>query len=233
MSKYINLIGLELEGSWRRIFRDSSIIADPSVRGVEGFRHFGEAVSPPLDRPGIEKWLLTHVPDAVNETCGYHIHVSLKRSRDYIRLTSERFYKLLLQRISEWGEREKIPKEHHFWQRLAGTFRFQTPAGNVRNFCRKEFRPEEQMYVVKKGGEGGARHCHLNFCYSLHGTVELRLFPAWDSLSLYLGSLGVFLSTVDEFLLAEEKRRENKLRIKLGAAVRKPRRALTLFQEGI
>lgn len=76
-----------------------------------------------------------------------------------------------------------------------------------------------------KGGNESARHCHLNFCYDLHGTMELRLLPAWDTLDRYVGSLKAFLQVIEEFLQAEDLRRENKLRIKLTPQV-KPLRKL-------
>jgi len=229
VSKYINLIGVELEGSWARISRDVAIVPDQSVRIVEGYRHAGELVSPPMDLESIKVWLERHIPQGVNETCGYHIHVSLKKFRDYNRLTSMRFYTLLLKRIRQWGLAADISPRHHFWQRLEGTFTFTTPGGNTRNFCRKEFLPEAQIYEVKKGGDGAARHCHLNFCYSLHGTVELRLFPAWSNYEHYVGSLQVFIDAIEEFLVAEDQRRENKVRIKIGATPRRPLRQL--YQE--
>lgn len=230
-SRFIKLIGAELEGSWKRIHRDAAILRDPSVRKDESCRHSGEAVSPPLDRLGLETWIRSHIPDAVNETCGFHIHVSLRKQKDYLRLTSQRFYALLLKRVNEWGEEKKISKSHHFWRRLSGSFTFQTPAGNVRNFCRKEFLPEEQLWQTKKGGEGSARHCHLNFCYLLHGTVELRLFPAWSTVELYISSLDCFLGVIEEFLLAEEARRANRVRMKIGSGTRPPVRKLWTGQK--
>lgn len=219
MKDYINKVGVEIEGSWRRILIDQALVKDQSVRAEVGFRHVGEAVSRPLSREELEAWITRNKPDAVNETCGYHVHVSLKKKSDYVRLTSTRFYKLLLKNIREWGLVHNIPGTHHFWRRLEGTFAFATPAGNIRNFCRAEFIPEKQIDNLAKGGNETPRHCHLNYCYKLHGTVELRLFPSWETVELFISSMNLFYNTVNEFLSMEDaKKKQAEWRMKIRTA---------------
>lgn len=208
---YINKIGVELEGGWKRLPRDKAIQRDLSVRNLD-LAHQGELASPPLSLDELEKWILSHYPDGINSTCGFHVHVSLKSPWDYHRLTSKKFYNTLLKKIRLWGLEEKIPEDHHFWKRLAGTF----TSPNGRNFCRKEFLPELQIYNNIKGEDGTARHCHLNFCWTMHGTVELRLFPMFADATQAVRAAKLFVDIVEKFISKEHRLKgKKKLRISL------------------
>jgi len=218
--KYIYKVGVELEGGWNRRPLRKVIVEDRSVRTQ--LNHNGEINSPAFsDLDALEEWLVAHRPDGVDTSCGFHIHLSFKSRMDYLRLTTPRFYRFLLKIIKAWAIEKEIPETHHFWKRFRGTFR----APNGRNFCRKDFTPETQLYETRKGPDGSARHCHLNFCWTLHKTLELRLFPGWETerSALYMSGVHCFVEAVEKFLLRERKRKVNNIKLKLEPFKRRPR----------
>ena len=210
--KYIKAIGVELEGGWNARPKEQ-LHQDLSVR-VKAF-HVGEIASKPFKSIEVlEKWLESTAPDVVDTTCGFHIHVSFQQEYYYSWLTTPRFYRLLLLRIKKWALEEKIPTSHHFWKRWRGTFKL---PHNNRNYCRKEFIPEKQLQNTEKGPDGSVRHCHLNFCLAMHGTVELRLFPGWQKTELhrYIGGVKTFTDAIEDFIEREKVKKLNRIRIKV------------------
>lgn len=216
--KYIRAVGVELEGGWNLRPRDE-MHQDLSVRVRAN--HSGEIPSKPFKTlEALEEWVLRTAPDLVDTTCGFHIHISFKQPAYYNWLTTPRFYKLLLLRVKKWGVAEGLPSTHHFWKRWRGTFRL---PHNHRNYCRKEFIPEKQLNNTEKGPEGSVRHCHLNFCWKMHGTLELRLFPAFpkEQVALYTSAVRCFVDSVEDFITREKVRKSNRIRLKIEPLKRK------------
>ena len=210
--KYIAAVGVELEGGWMKRPKDP-LHQELSLRC--GGTHVGEAVSKPFKSLDVlQQWIEENAPDVVDTTCGFHIHISFKEPPHYNWLTTPRFYKLLLLRIKKWGSDEGIAQTHHFWKRWRGTFKL---PHNNRNYCRKEFIPEKQLNNLEKGPEGSVRHCHLNFCKKLHGTIELRLFPGFEKekVGRYMGAVRCFTSAVEDFIDREKERKTNRIRLRI------------------
>lgn len=189
--KYINKIGCELEGSWDNcpydLIQDVSVVIDDAI-------YEGETNSPPLCYEDLVKWIKNNTPNKVNSTCGLHVHVSLHRTKDYIRLMEKGFNSFFLVYMEKWGtETMKFPKKHVFWERY----------NSENRFCLKDFNPDEQVNLKNKGN---ARRTHLNYCYALHGTIECRLFPAFNKsdsiikcVEAYVDCIESYLSSVKEF----------------------------------
>ena len=181
--KYIYRIGIELEGGWNTVL--PGLKNDGSIRNIS-LPVKGEIASPPLTFKSCKAWIDKNCPVEVNNTCGLHIHVSLKDIRDYIRLMDNDFYEFFLLTMSKWGKDMKFSKKHEFWSRLAG-----------KNFyCKKLWTPTTQANTKHSND----RYTHLNFAFAKHGTVECRLFPGFSDPKLIHEALCILISCYETWL---------------------------------
>jgi hypothetical protein len=184
--KHVHRLGIELEGGWDKIMPDVCIGRDGSVHVTAN--HYGELPSPPLYPFRFEKWLRAHHPTAVNDSCGMHVHVSVRSPLDYNRLMRRKFYNRFLAEAETLGRTLALPESHLFWLRLRG----------ANNYCARRFAPEEQYKAKSKGLAD--RYTHLNFCWSLHGTMECRLFPAFSDPEHSTAAVRWLLHLVESYL---------------------------------
>lgn len=189
-------VGFEIEGGWAgkrgaSPFKDLTLIKDGSINGQTlrdhqiTATHIGEAVSPPIDLqelvgggdcaiPKWQDWLEAHWPDAdppnrANNTCGFHIHVSVKSLRDYALLSSKSFPFELRERMMTLGKEVNLPKKHYFWSRMEGK----------NSFCTLLYDPAKQMGIDSKEEINRTRYGWFNFAYKIHGTLEFRALPTF------------------------------------------------------
>jgi len=185
-------IGIEIEGGWdyepaADIYGDGSV----SVGGD----HSGEICSPPLSLPKVQAWMRENYPSFTNSTCGLHIHISLKRNLDYSRLMSPNFYTYFLHHIEKWAE-GYILKSSPFWNRLRG----------ANSYCRREFKADEQVLLTHKESP---RYTHLNYCFSLHHTLECRLFPTFKQVEVACHAVRAFVDIVEAWLEQQPKKEQS------------------------
>lgn len=198
-SKYIKLFGIELEGGWDQVFTDEVLRHDGSVRqpisSVTGLPcpHYGELPSEPLRATEVEAWIRKYYPQGVNDSCGFHVHFSTKKNLDYGRLMERKFFTQFHKAAGEWGKSMNLPTGHPFWPRWQG---------ENTQYCGKQHIPHKQVYVPNKGGE---RYTMLNYCFSLHGTIEVRLAPGWETADLAVKWVEFIAEQVDAYLKAYPK----------------------------
>jgi hypothetical protein len=198
----INRIGLEVEGGWDGEpyippFDDLDLVADGSIDGVTvqsdkplRCAHVGEAVSSPLTRDEVEEWIKKHWPLHTNITCGYHIHVSVKKPLYYFLLTRKTYTLQLRAQMWNLAKDLKLPDGHYIWKRLDGT----------NPFCLLNYDASGQIGVkVKKVGMR-VRYGFLNFAKNIHDTMEFRALPTFESPELALKFTNVFLDGVEEYV---------------------------------
>lgn len=203
--KHIDKLGVELEGAW--ITRRSDMKGDGSVH-IVGNSHYitkvghfvtpsqnpkhdslreGELNSPPGKLLPILDYIKTNYPDAVNISCGLHIHFSFKSPNAYVLLASMEFYKYFIAELNRWGLEKKIPSTHTFWNRLKGR----------NEFCNGD--PEENISCLKE--DHGDRYYALNFAsYHKHKTMECRILPMFETASLSLEAVTAVVSIVEKYL---------------------------------
>lgn len=102
-TKGIEKIGVEMEGGWEK--KPLNLYDDVSIK-VTG-NYVGEVSSPPMSLSEIEKieeWIRKNYPSFCNETCGFHVHISLRDNLDYARLMTQNFYEYFLTEIEKWGK---------------------------------------------------------------------------------------------------------------------------------
>ncbi len=209
----IQRVGVEMEGAWRirpdavdpktgtlvARARYPKLKEDPSVRGFSKDVHWyaiGEVASEPLTRNDLWQWMETSKPDVVNPSCGLHIHMSFRHELDYQQLMDRSYHDYMLLGLHRWGLKHIDPK-HHFWPRLRGT--------NL--FCQDVFHADLQAQF--KGGGGGPLHDHrygiVNFPWSQHKTVEIRVLPMFGDLKTGDIDIGLNMRAVRRVLnLTEE-----------------------------
>jgi hypothetical protein len=158
--------------------------------------HVGEIVSKPMQLDEWEKWLKKYWPAEANNTCGYHIHISLKRPLYYMLLTRKSFLYSLMDDIMTKAKKMELPDDHYLYQRLSG-----------RNpFCAFNFDPSTQIDVVEKRIGMRARYGVINYCHGLHKTMEFRGYPTFRDAKTAITFTNIFLRRVELYLDEVTKR---------------------------
>lgn len=206
----INKMGVELEGAWKGTrgvspFKDARIKHDGSVafsQTFESYLHYGEIVSDPLDPSEIVKWARDHCPTDANDTAGTHCHVSLKNNGMYGSILTPGFQRHLISKLREHNETIKeSDKETYlrFKKRLAGNNRY----------CLSGYKGLSQ---VAQSGRGGDRYHQVNYCFRLHGTVEVRVLPCTTN-KQFLGELiEIVRDTIEDWVAREHVTRKVRFR---------------------
>lgn len=186
----IRLVGIELEGGWDRV-PPSRIHEDGSVTADGNYRR-GEISSPPLKRSDIAQWVEANYPDNVNASCGLHVHTSIRNVGRYSQLMNPGFYRYWKDAIAKWGRVYPV-KNEQFWGRLRGQ----------NSYCEDSWNPDIQARARSKGSE---RYALLNFCYSLHGTLECRALPMFRDWPVAVAAINAHLDIVERYLATLGKR---------------------------
>lgn len=166
--KFIHKIGCELEGGWetmplRTVAGDSSVMADGEIRGeirTEPKRSLKEFI----------KEIDENYPTDVDESCGFHIHISIEDKYLPTLMGKEFFNKFYIKmghiskEIRNSGNKDDYK---HFLNRYSGK----------NSYCSKNFMPIEQI-----SGKTSERRTMINFCsYRTHKTIENRMLPMFTS----------------------------------------------------
>lgn len=205
LEEYVDKIGIELEGGWDEIPAGGEIIADLSIDGntfsTDKYltdKHVGEIVSPPLPLEDWKAWAAHFWPTSINITCGLHIHTSFKEKRHYALLMKSSFERKVRASQRKLAEELELPKKHYIWHRLDGANPFAL-FGNVA--------PSEQVGITEKRIGMRTRYAALNYCFSMHGTIEYRVLPMFDVPAEAFRFVDNYLACIhDELVGAEQKR---------------------------
>jgi len=177
INKYIDKIGLEIEGAWYN-GQPYNLHTDGSVSARAD--HTGESVSDPMESwRAVRDFITDNYPDEHNSSCGLHVHFSFNSLGIYSRLMDKEFHPYFTGAMKAWGEENKI-QDTAFWDRLNGR----------NQYCLSEWRADNQAMQRTKNSP---RYCHWNFCYGLHKTAECRLLPVFgssDNAILAVGAVG-------------------------------------------
>lgn len=189
--KTYDLIGVELEGGFKKK-PPTRVKTDVSVRGVTG-RYHGEVCSPPMKLRKVIKWMKANYPTSVNDSCGFHIHISMNLI-DYHRCMSKEFCDYIIEKLKVWGKENNITLPE-FWERLDGK----------NGFCIDEFEPDKQILgepiQTNKTHFKGNRYTQINFsCFREHKTFELRVLPMFSDVETSISALKAYVDAVKNYL---------------------------------
>ena len=193
----IKLVGIEIEGAWdrpidRRIHGDCSVCDFEDDEDEGSCYTLGEVISTPSQPNRILDFIEKYYPDLQNYSCGIHIHLSFYDRISYIRLMKREFYDYFLEQMEIWANENHIVKSSQFWNRFRGENRF----------AKKEFRPEAQSLLRYKDP---IRYTHLNYCYTLHKTIEVRMLPTFKDKRIAKKALVQVVKIFNDYLMKKSK----------------------------
>lgn len=203
--KFINKIGLELEGGW--IERRPDLVGDESLKEADfsDCGCYGELVGKPMSSEAeVLAFIKENWPDATSPRCGYHIHFSLKTVDLYSLCMEQKFYDNFLAAMEKWGKDTNC-KNEEFWSRLRGE----------NKYCQRIFQPHKQAACRTKdeARQNHIRRTHWNFCYRLYGTLECRLLPTFKDVKMALSATSMLIKFIEDYL-TECQPNESKYNIK-------------------
>ena len=159
--KFIQAIGIEMEGGWYDPVRQFK--HDGSVQGLSGqCEQVGEVVSEPCRNiRDVVRFIRTRHPDEVNQTCGLHVHFSFHKPLFYGALMERDFQVFFFNEMEKWVFKFH-PQNTHLQNRLYGR----------NQYCRREWLACRQVHPREMGT--APRYTQWNFPYAQHGTAECR-----------------------------------------------------------
>ena len=204
-SKYINLIGGEIEAGWN--YHREDLHEDLGIK-MGDFKNSvccGEAVisKPMAEVEDVVKWIEFNYKknqDAAydfkdnngletQQMAGTHWHFSFNSISEYVALMSPNFRKYFVEFMRSWGEKYPI-NNNYFWERLE----------NKNKFCRDEFKPYEQIFLKKKIPNDNGRYSQLHYAYSLYRTIESRLMPTFVSMDTAVSAFLAHVECINSYL---------------------------------
>lgn len=201
----IHRVGIELEGGWNKVPARSQVVHDGSVfnrgqsvpklpAGSPPILAIGEVNSLPLTEKAVGAYIKTHYPQALDATCGLHVHMSFLTPAIYERLVVEAYGSIMIDGLLGWAMKKKFPPSHPIWSRLRGENRF----------CTHDFIAEEQIKSKNKS----KHYTAINYCWSLHQTVEVRVLPMFENVDDAIEAVSEVIAITNAFLVATAKRPE-------------------------
>lgn len=207
-------VGVELEGGWDKLPPRTQLVHDGSVRfkvPTPTLNHVGELPSPPLvlsekeatksGETWFPKWMQVFYPAHVNETCGMHVHLSMKTAFSYQKLMTPAYPATIVAYMTKWAEAEKLPKEHPIWPRLMGK----------NEYCQHLFYADDQAKTGSKDydhNREGHRYTVVVYCWARHSTLECRLLPMMDNVEQAIKAVQEIIDITNAFLLVTAGREE-------------------------
>lgn len=204
-------VGIELEGGWDELPGATQLVHDGSVvfadqnaqryAAVHGRypanfklpRHVGELPSRPMPVEDFPKWIKQFYPQYVNATCGLHVHQSFKHALTYERLMVPEYQATVVEYVRRWAK-EALPADHCIWERLDGK--------SV--YCQDKYYADEQARQSVKDHDQhrhGHRYTVANYCFALHGTLEIRLLPMMPNAKTATEAIQRLLDITSAFLV--------------------------------
>jgi len=151
----------------------------------------GEVVSAPIKPSQVYEYIMDNYPTEVNSSCGCHKHMSFHNNRDYCVALSPELTAHIIKRSFEWGLRLNI-KNRSFWDRVNDN----RSGGGT--WCKNEYHAYEQLTAREKYHTD--RYTVVNYCYPLHGTLEVRLPPMFKNPELTAKFHNFITGVVCEFV---------------------------------
>jgi hypothetical protein len=185
--KFIDKVGVELEGGWENrpegysIHTDSSVCCRGAIKGES-------RTDPKKSVNELFEEIKAKYPDDVDKSCGFHVHISLKPGY-YPILMEEEFYKYFLKRMGILAKYLRNSGNDNDYKNFLHRY------SGKNSYCTKKFEPKEQM------SGSSERRTMLNFCsLKKHKTLECRLFPMFEKVSNARMAAYEYLDCVESYL---------------------------------
>ena len=166
--------GCEIEHECRATRRDGD--------GVDG-----EMVSPPLPTRELSQWIRDNYPVRTNTSCGAHRHRSFKKIKYYSILMDRQFNQYLIDRLYAWGRKVGVREGSALFRRLNGDV----------HWCKSMYDGYRQISTSDKED---CRYRVINYCWKLHGTMEIRVLPAFQDVELTVSAHKELGDIMDDYI---------------------------------
>lgn len=221
LKNFVYRVGVELEGGWVKVPEGVNLHPDGSVCGLSlspaeqaqneaasltrpslwpNKLQTGELQSEPMEVRKVQSWMEQSYPSHVNDTCGLHVHMSFKSALHYMWLMRPEFQETMKEYVKQWAIDEGIPKTHPLFFRLKGS----------NTYCRDEFHADGQAARTKKSYDHGgpSRYTMINYPHGLHGTIEARLLPMFDTVDLAVKAVSRVLDVTNACIVKLAQKEE-------------------------
>lgn len=147
----------------------------------------GEMVSPPLPTKELSQWIRDNYPVRTNTSCGAHRHRSFKKIKYYSILMDRTFNIYLVNRLRAWGKKVGVREGSALFRRLNGDV----------HWCKNMYDGYNQISTSDKED---CRYRIINYCWKLHGTVEIRVLPAFQDVELTVSAHKELGDIMDDYI---------------------------------
>ena len=135
-------------------------------------------------------YLQDNYPNEHDSSCGMHLHVSFKSKKAYMTLINSKFKDELIDFYYNWLNENKINQDSRAYQRLKNN-----------TYCENSYRKEDvegQLYALDK--DSSVRYRVLNYCFSLHNTIELRFLNIFDKKEISSKCVKAIIKFIDSYI---------------------------------
>lgn len=127
----------------------------------------------------------------VNKSMGLHIHISVKNDDMYMDFASIRFFKYFVDKLENSPLYEKY---YELKRRMEDNNKYACSA-----ICDYD-ETKLIQWQITADDKKSVRYHAVNFCYSLHGTIEFRIFPAMEKVEGVTECINFVLDTMKSYI---------------------------------
>jgi len=147
----------------------------------------GEMVSPPLHSEDLPQWTRENYPEATNTTCGAHQHTSFKRMKYYSIVMCKGFQEYMHIGLMAWAKETGIREGSAFYKRINGDV----------HWCKDMYDAYQQIQTSDKDD---CRYRIINYCWRLHGTMEVRVLPAFQNVEYTVSAQKELTRLIEQYI---------------------------------
>jgi hypothetical protein len=147
----------------------------------------GEMVSPPLDAKDLAQWTRDNYPQQTNTSCGSHQHTSFKRMKYYSIVMCKGFQEYMTKQLMEWAKATGIREGSAFYKRIDGQV----------HWCKNNYDAYQQISTSSKED---CRYRMINYCWQLHGTMEVRVLPAFQDVEYTISAHKELTRIIEQYI---------------------------------
>ena len=147
----------------------------------------GEMVSPQLNAEDLPQWTRENYPEETNNTCGAHRHDSFKRMKYYSIVMCKGFQDYMHIEMMAWAKSTGIREGSAFYKRMNGDV----------HWCKKMYDAYQQIQTSDKDD---CRYRIINYCWRLHGTMEIRVLPAFQDVEYTVSAQKELTRIIEQYI---------------------------------
>ena len=160
---------------------------DHQCNGGNSDNRDGEMVSPPLEAKDLAQWTRDNYPQETNTSCGSHQHTSFKRMKYYSIVMCKGFQEYMTKELMAWAKSTGIREGSAFYKRMRGDV----------HWCKNKYDAYQQINTSSKED---CRYRMINYCWKLHGTMEVRVLPAFQDVEYTISAHKELTRIIEQYI---------------------------------